>query len=332
MRIPHWNSHFNFLPPKQYFVCCNTSRNCVASLEALFYKSLMKGPNKMNYKKNKLLMLIILFLVYSVCSFGQQQVKNAIDNSEVIPNYTELQKIHSNIVDDDYYLYIKLPKNYNKSDKTYPVIYLLDGDIAFTMAWSTVRYLQFGKHLPDVIIVGIGYGTLLSSNEENMRERDYTISKLENRKLSGGGENFLKFIKTELIPFIDSEYRTNPTERVINGYSYGGLFTMYTFLTENKLFSGYIAGSPYIYPDLENFQKLVIENFELIKESKAKLFISYGSLEDEKLYSNPINKIVQGLENSNYKQSNIKMREFEGGSHFTCPSEAMVYGLKFLFE
>ena len=284
-------------------------------------------------KKQKFLFaLLISVLFYSLSTFAQDVNINLDSNSEIIPNYTELRVIHSKIIDDDYYLYIKLPKNYEETNNTYSVIYLLDGDIAFTMAWSTVRYLQYGKHLPEVIIVGIGYGSLLSSDEENMRERDYTISELTDRKNSGGGENFLKFLKTELIPYIDSEYRTNPLERVINGYSFGGLLVMYSFINEHDLFSGYVAGSPYLSTDVEYLQKLLIEKSEIMKNSKAKLFISYGELEDEKKYSKPINRIVENLSEIQFDETNIQKRIFEGGSHFTCPSEAMVYGLKFLFE
>ena len=283
-------------------------------------------------KQNFLFALLISVLFCSLSTFAQDVNINLDSNSEIIPNYTELRVIHSKIIDDDYYLYIKLPKNYEETNNTYPVIYLLDGDIAFTMAWSTVRYLQYGKHLPEVIIVGIGYGSLLSSDEENMRERDYTISELADRKNSGGGENFLNFLKTELIPYIDSEYRTNPKERVINGYSFGGLLVMYSFIKEHDLFSGYVAGSPYLSTDVEYLQKLLIEKSEIMKNSKAKLFISYGELEDEKKYSKPINRIVEYLSEIQFDETNIQKRIFEGGSHFTCPSEAMVYGLKFLFE
>ena len=95
-----------------------------------------------------------------------------------------------------------------------------------------------------------------------MRERDYTISKLKDREMSGGGENFLKFLKTELITFVDSEYRTNPEERILNGYSYGGLFTMYAFLIEHNLFNGYIAGSPYLANDLESLENVLNEKSE----------------------------------------------------------------------
>jgi predicted alpha/beta superfamily hydrolase len=277
-------------------------------------------------------MFYIILIFFSSGIFAQEIDKSDSIYSEVVPNYTELKVIQSNIINDSYYLYIKLPKSYNEADKSYPVIYLLDGDIAFTMAWSAVRYLQFGKHLPDVIIVGIGYGSLISSDEENMRERDYTISKIIGREISGDGEKFLKMLKTELIPFVDSEYRTNPDVRIINGHSLGGLFTMYAFINEHNLFSGYIAGSPYLSHDVEDLQKLLIEKSEILKNSKAKLFISYGSLEDEQLYLEPINKIVQSLDKINFNQTNINKREFMGGSHFTCPSEAMVYGLKYLFE
>lgn len=283
-------------------------------------------------KNKKFILLSVMFSLFSLSTFAQTE--NNIDRkiTKIIPNYTELRIIHSQIIDDDYYLYIKLPKSYKDSDKLYPVIYLLDGDISFTMAWSTVRYLQYGKHLPEVIIVGIGYGSLLSSEEENMRERDYTISKFRDREDSGGGKNFLNFLKSELIPYIDSEYRSKPDERIINGYSLGGLFVIYAFLNEYNLFNGSIAGSPYLSSDIEHLREQLKKSSEHLKNSNSRLFISYGSLEDEDLYINPIDNIVKDLNEIQLKKTNIQKRIFEGGSHFTCPSEAMVYGLKFVFE
>jgi len=283
-------------------------------------------------KKYFVLLICIILINLSTPIFSQQEAVEIKKHSDIIPNYTELRTIHSKIIDDDYYLYIKLPKDYEETDSAYPVIYLLDGDIAFTMAWSSVRYLQYGKELPDVIIVGIGYGSLLSSDEENMRERDYTISKLSNRSESGGGENFLKFLKSELIPYVDSEYRTNPKKRIINGYSFGGLFVMYTLVNEPELFRGWIAGSPYLSFDNEYLLEQMNHPSDQLKNSNSKLFISFGELEDEDLYAKPITEIVAKLNELNFDKTQIRKRVFEGGTHFTCPSEAMVYGLKFLFE
>lgn len=279
--------------------------------------------------KTRVLRKLFLLVISSISIFAQSNSGNKI-YSEIVPNHTELRILHSDLVDDDFFLYIKLPGEYENSSKTYPVIYLLDGDIAFTMAWSTVRYLQYGKDLPDVIIVGIGYGSLLSSNEQNMRERDYTISKLERFEVSGGGQKFLDFLKTDLIPYVDSEFRTNPKSRILNGYSLGGLLTLNIYLTENNLFSGYIAGSPYISSDIEFLKETLKNNAEIIKNSNNKLFISYGELEEQSQYRNPIDQIVTKMYELNIME--IKKHVFENGSHFTCPSEAMVYGLKYIFE
>ncbi len=264
--------------------------------------------------------------------FAQEEVEDTVKYSDIIPNHTEIKNIHSDIVNDDFYLYIKLPKDYNETEEKYPVIYLLDGDIAFTMAWSTVRYLQYGGEVPDVIIVGIGYGSLLSNDEENMRNRDYTISKLPGNDISGGAANFLKSLKTEIIPFVDSLYRTNPHVRILNGYSLGGLIALYSFLTEGNLFSGYIAGSPYLSLDKDDLLRLMSLPTEQLKNSKAKLFISYGELEDKELYADPINEFIKNLSRNGFSNSQIHKQVFEDGTHFSCPSEAMVYGLKFLFE
>jgi enterochelin esterase-like enzyme len=92
---------------------------------------------KMNNKN--LLFLMVTLTLFSICTFAQSENKNDKKFSKIVPNYTELRIIHSNIIEDDYYLYVKLPNNYQETNKAYPVIYLLDGDIAFTMAWSTVR-------------------------------------------------------------------------------------------------------------------------------------------------------------------------------------------------
>lgn len=250
--------------------------------------------------------------------------------SDIVPNHTELRVLKSKIIDEEYFLYLKLPRDYSQTNKSYPVIYLLDGDISFTMAWSNVRYLQYGRHVPDVIIVGVGYGSLLSSDEKNMRERDYTISELERWEGSGGGKKFVEFIKSELIPYIDSEFRTNPEQRVLNGYSLGGLITLYTFLTDSNLFSGYIAGSPYISTDVDLLSGLAKKKSSTPNNSKIKLFISYGELEEREKYGIPIENIFDEL--SLKKIGGIKKRVFENGTHFTCPSEAMVYGLKYIFE
>lgn len=274
--------------------------------------------------------IYMLFFSLSILSYSctiNNKEENDTKYNEIVTKHTEIKQIISKEVGDTFYIYIKLPKHYNDSIKRYPVLYLLDGDIDFNMAMSIVRYLQYGKDLPEMIIVAIGYATMLSDNEVNHRERDYTISKSEGFNESGGGKQYLEFLKNELLPLIDSKYRTNDF-RVLNGYSLGGLFVINAFIESPELFNGYIAGSPYLAKD----EKLLLEKMDLLSgvREKRKIFISVGETEDKTQYHNPINSIYSRLKEEN--NISILFTEFKNGTHFTCPPEALTYGLQFIFR
>ncbi|MEE9429979.1 MAG: alpha/beta hydrolase-fold protein [Melioribacteraceae bacterium] len=273
-----------------------------------------------------LTLLISTILLSNSCTSSKENFSTTKYQS-IITKYTEIKQIISKEVDDTFYVYIRLPKNYNKSNKSYPVLYLLDGDISFNMATSIVRYLQFDKSVPDLIIVAPAYGTMMSNNEKNFRERDYTFSSNSKFKKSGGGSNYLKFFTNELIPKIDSSYRTN-NKRILNGYSLGGLFAMNAMLEDPKTFNNVIAGSPYLINDLNLFDEMV--NGLKKHSGNKKIFISYGELEDKTTYHKPIKNLAGKLKSVN--GLSIKLVEFKNGTHLSCPSEAMTYGLKYIFK
>lgn len=274
----------------------------------------------------KLFFSLIITLLFSACNTSDET--DLIKNSKsIVTKYTELKQIISKEVEDTFYIYVRLPKNYESTKKRYPVLYLLDGDISFNMATSIVRYLQFDKDVPDLIIVAPGYGTLLNDSETNYRERDYTFSEFKDFTNSGGGEKYLKFIEKELLPFIDSNYRAN-NSRILNGYSLGGLFTISSLIKNQNLFDNYIAGSPYLLNDINLIkQKLIDINFT---STIKKIFISVGEFEEIEQYHKPIKEVVEILEEKNGIQVNFA--EFKNGTHFTCPAEALTYGLKFIFS
>ncbi|MBK8944615.1 MAG: alpha/beta hydrolase [Ignavibacteriae bacterium] len=269
----------------------------------------------------------IIIATFTIFSISCNSINYTKPQKDVLTKYTELKIFYSEEVSDSFYLYIRVPKNYENENKTYPVLYLLDGDISFNMATSIVRYLQYGNDVPEIIIVGIGYGSMMNDEKINYRERDYTFSKNDLFKKSGGGIRFLNFIKNELIPFIYKNYKTNDV-RILNGFSLGGLFTIYTLLNEKSLFNGFIAGSPYLKSDIEILSKITtgFENFD------KKLFISYGELESEIDYKIPINNLVYKIQHKAIVDKNIKLQIFESGTHFTTPADALTYGLKFIFE
>jgi hypothetical protein len=277
--------------------------------------------------KNLLKIIITLSVLLIVGCNNKEEKLPDQKYDRIITKYTEIKQIVSSEVDDTFFVYIRLPKHYKENpDKKYTTLYLLDGDISFNMATSVVRYLQFGEDVPDLILVAPAYGTMLSDKEKNYRERDYTISKMEKFKGSGKGEHYLGFIKNELIPLIDSSYRTNEN-RILNGYSIGGLFALNIFLTSPELFNSYIAGSPYLANDIN---ELLEKSSGLKLQQSKKLFVSVGELEEKELYHIPIKKIVSNLKG--VEGIDLKFTVFDNGTHFTCPSEALTYGLKFVFS
>lgn len=175
-----------------------------------------------------------------------------------------------------YKLYVSLPRDYEKSQERYPVIYTLDADYSFAVARNVVEHLADREHLRWAIVVSIAYDgpDLYRVN----RTRDYTPTHTlkggygpEYQKHSGGGPKFRQFLGEELIPLIDRTYRTT-RERTLVGHSYGGLFSSWTMLTTD-LFTGYVIVSPSLWYD----DSLL---FRLKGTPKARAYIAAGSIEN----------------------------------------------------
>lgn len=278
-------------------------------------------------------LLIAVSVLIGSTELLSQEGTSKYSHSDVSLNYSTTVIHYSETIEDTFYIYVKLPKNYyDEQLKQYPAIFLLDGDISFPLAWSAVRYLQYEEAVPDLIIFGIGYGGLMHSNKTTKRSRDYTISFSDDAYNSGGGEKFLKYIKSELMTLIDSVYRIDKSNLTLSGHSLGGLFVLYTLFSESGLFKNYISSSPYLIDEFDTIYSLA-ESYSANNNLRNKsLFISYGSDEDELKYKVPINNIVSKIGSEEANNIRLKFRQFEEGSHFTTPAEAISYGLKFFFE
>jgi predicted alpha/beta superfamily hydrolase len=175
-----------------------------------------------------------------------------------------------------YKLYVSLPRDNEKSQERYPVIYTLDADYSFAVARNVVEHLADREHLRWAIVVSIAYDG--PDQYRVNRTRDYTPTHTpeggygpEYQKHSGGGPKFRQFLGEELIPLIDRTYRTT-SERTLVGHSYGGLFSSWTMLTTD-LFTGYVIVSPSLWYDDSMM-------FRLKGTPKARAYIAAGSIEN----------------------------------------------------
>jgi predicted alpha/beta superfamily hydrolase len=138
---------------------------------------------------------------------------------------------------------VVLPEGYkNDSANKYDVLYVLDAEDDARKVFNIERFLEDYSFIPPNIIVHI------FSIYFNDRNKDFTPSHLDSLPTSGGAGLFLSFMKNELMPFINRKY-PNSGENTLYGHSFGGLFTMYTFLNEPQLFKSYILTDPSLWWD-----------------------------------------------------------------------------------
>lgn len=218
----------------------------------------MKGKIKM---KKILSALGILIMLSGLAAYSQ-------DEGDLLAVAT-YRKISSNVLNEERTIAVSLPYLYDKLGKRYPVLYVLDGeDLSLASFIGMARFLS-PHRIPEMIIVGI-----LNTN----RNRDLFATKVEGLPDTdeSGASRFLRFLSKELIPYIDSNYRTT-SHRTIYGQSAGGQFTIFALLTDPEVFSAYLASSPVI-----GYSNQVILNkaegfFEPGKILNKSLYVYYGT-------------------------------------------------------
>lgn len=214
---------------------------------------------------------------------------------------TQIREIESEFVENMVYdLFIDLPPGYVTSDKKYPVVYLLDAYETYGLMLQTYQQLIFMHEIPEMIIVGISYQIEGDFYTEGLREyldiraRDYLPTYLPRKKTakyirySGGGKEFLSFIEKELIPFINLEFRTDPDQSGLFGYSLGGTFTTFCLLSKPELFKKYFIGSPML--SWDNWAVYKFDNTDKLYGSSDTLnvYISWGELESKSGKHHPL--------------------------------------------
>ncbi|AOS64634.1 alpha/beta hydrolase [Actinoalloteichus hymeniacidonis] len=172
----------------------------------------------------------------------------------------------------DYGIWVTTPPGYDPAATRTPAVYVLDGNFAVGMtAPLIVTQLDPMGPLQPYIQVSVGYAGEEAQHWDRLRNRDLVppgepvaqefIDAVELGFQSGArtreesdaylaalrdthADAFLSFLTTELHPRIERDYDTAPTGHGLFGYSYGGLFSLYTWLSGCTLFESIGAGSP----------------------------------------------------------------------------------------
>jgi enterochelin esterase-like enzyme len=238
-----------------------------------------------------------------------------------------------------------LPEDYNKKEK-YAVLYLQDGQSMFDSAVSfeksevgvdeTVAKLIKEGTIKKCIVVAV-WNTMKIRHSEYMPQKPFEtfeqkvqdsmyavkldVDPMLQHKVQS--DNYLKFLVTELKPFIDKKYSTLTTQEntFIGGYSMGGLVSVYAMCEYPNVFGGVACLStwwPGLLPGKKNnlfdaFTSYVEKN--LPSATNHKLYFDYGTVRID-YFLKPLQLKIDAIATSKgYTVANLVSKEFKGGDH-----------------
>ncbi|MGW7531231.1 alpha/beta hydrolase [Amycolatopsis sp. NPDC054798] len=171
-----------------------------------------------------------------------------------------------------YGIWVTTPPGYDPATTRVPVVYVLDGNWAVGMtAPLIVTQADPMQQIQPYLQVSVGYAGEEAQDWARLRNRDLVppgepvaqefVDAVEMGIETGRmtreeadaylaelrdsrADEFLSFLAGELHPLIERGYHAAPSGHGLFGYSYGGLFSLYAWLSGNPLFESIGAGSP----------------------------------------------------------------------------------------
>jgi hypothetical protein len=277
--------------------------------------------------------MFIIFIF--ICLNGLIAQNAPLQQNQVHLENTEQFPIESKYVKNEkYIIQVGLPIGYKSSDKSYPVLYVLDGDKSFGMAKEITDWLSWDNEIKNIIVVGISYGRGTNIWWEK-RTRDYTQFKdtvYYYYPNAGGGDNFLSFIKNELFPVINKNYRTKQDSNAIMGLSFGALLSSYVLFTQPDMFKYYIIISPSLFWNGNSILKTESDYFVKHKELNKTVYMAYGSQDDNDWVIGPTTELIRVIQEHKYASLIFITQVFKGESHISVYPVALTHGLKTIFK
>lgn len=231
--------------------------------------------------------------------------------------YGKSYEIQSEFLENKFLqIQVSTPVGYYNSEDLYPVLYILDGQWFFPHALSVqsdFTQRNGAKHTPEFIIVGI-----TTSNDDRW---DWGREK---------ASFFLRTLESNVITFIDKNYRTS-NDRILFGWETTGGFVIKALSQKPELFSAYIAASPAplygeYFKNLENehlsFKTFLNEN----KDLNNFLFIGEGEFDYPVFYgTNTLKNLLNEKAPNGLKWHHKVMNE---STHEMCAYRTLKDGLK----
>lgn len=180
--------------------------------------------------------------------------------NDPVPKHQTIE-IQSALLKEKRIINIWTPPSYDSLTDSLPVMYMADGGVKedFYHIVHTFDSLIGAKAIPPFILVGI---------ENTVRRRDLSgpteVAKdKEIAPVVGGAATFSAFIQEELIPKINTTYRTTAKKGIL-GESLSGYFVMECLFERPELFDYYIAFDPSIWWNNSYYVRMAAQKLEAL--------------------------------------------------------------------
>ena len=243
---------------------------------------------------------IVIIIVCLLATFYSQAQNEGRPNI-VGTNYS----IDSDILEESRQIQVYLPPGYTETDVKYPVLYLLDGQLFFNSAVSLSNKFKQSRLAPEFIIVGI-----TTSYPQRFGH------------FSNGKDKFIEFMKTELLPYVERNFRING-ERLLFGWEYAGSLG-YNIMLENSIpFNAYILASPFPIWDK-------IEALDNVSAIKSMLYFSVSPNEYD--VNRGTEKLDDWLSSKNIKGLDWFYSKLINEEHSSTGYPTLYHGLRLYFK
>lgn len=242
---------------------------------------------------------------------------------------TEGHQVRSDVLARDIALTVWRPPSYTSSEQTYPVIYVLDAPMTFALAAQGALITIFDEAMPEVLVVGVGEPLASAYQWGANRARDYAPRPVPDDPASGHADTFFDALQHEIVPLIEQQYRTDPSDRTLWGHSLGGAFALYALLERGDLFHRVIATSPAAFE-----QQVRMLDPDAWPEPggrvRASLFTSVGSQDDE--YRPGVDWVSDQVRARHYPDLRFETATVPDCGHIGASAAGYLTGLRSVFR
>ncbi|MBC7605494.1 MAG: alpha/beta hydrolase [Burkholderiales bacterium] len=212
-------------------------------------------------------------------------------------------------------IWLYLPPDYNSSTKTYPVLYMADGQNLFDNATSFSGEWQVDETLNTLFAQG-DYGAIVVGIDNGGGERLNEYSPWFNAQYNAGGdgEAYMQFVAATLKPYIDSNFRTKPQPQfnALIGSSMGALISVYGACALPATFQKVGAFSPAFWFSLGDLNNYILNDVSNV--NALRLYFVAGQNESTTMVPN-INIVRNNLISKGVLTANTLTKIDAFGTH-----------------